>query len=273
MAQSVLIQQPDGKFVFSKADNVTKAQKGIITDHSAIHEGEGFSSYAIVPSVAHDDNHYISFTTGTNKYIHFKSLEVWNGDGKMDVTLIEAPEAITGGTTRPVVNRNRAFPRLSEVGVKDGVTLTTLSTARTISALSKANKTFSTVANVGTTVKPFDIIQVAGSTGNDGLYTVESVTAGATSVVKVYEAIPDATADGTFTVQRVIDGFRKGGPQTNDGPGNSSNPGDAGSVSLDIEFVLKRNTTYLISLDNKNSGTLAQDASVWLYWYEEVAGK
>lgn len=61
----------------------------------------------------------------------------------------------------------------------------------------QGSKTFKFLLDSSEFFLPGDSIEVAGSTGNDGTYTVASSSfgAGKTSVI-VEEAIPDSTADG-----------------------------------------------------------------------------
>lgn len=68
-----------------------------------------------------------------------------------------------------------------------------------VGAVNQGTKTF-TISNSnrpGATVIPGSTFSITGSTGNDGTYTVASATP---TEVTTVEAIPDATADGTFNV-------------------------------------------------------------------------
>ena len=68
---------------------------------------------------------------------------------------------------------------------------------RAVSAASTANKTFGVDADLTGLLSPGDTIRVSGSTGNDGVYTVYSVSySDPTTTIEVVEAVPDATADG-----------------------------------------------------------------------------
>ncbi len=70
----------------------------------------------------------------------------------------------------------------------------------TITAVSIANHTF-TVAGNQTAAFPVGMVfAVAGSTGNDGSYTVQSVTFGIATVITVIEAVLSSTVDGSIKV-------------------------------------------------------------------------
>ncbi len=63
-----------------------------------------------------------------------------------------------------------------------------------ITAVVQVSKTFTTTGNASALTGNIDVV---GSTGNDGTYTIVSAVFGAGStVITVTEAIPDATADG-----------------------------------------------------------------------------
>ena len=52
------------------------------------------------------------------------------------------------------------------------------------------------------------------------------------------------------------------------GGGNGANA-PSGSRSLDIEFVLKQNTTYLFRVTNNSGAT--ENITLFVFWYEEGA--
>jgi len=54
------------------------------------------------------------------------------------------------------------------------------------------------------------------------------------------------------------------------GQGGVGSGARGGQTTIDIEYVLKQETTYLFRLTN-DSGSTAK-ASMWLFWYEEATG-
>lgn len=66
-----------------------------------------------------------------------------------------------------------------------------------ITGVSTANNTFDVDTDLTSSLSPGDIIRVSGSTGNDGKYTVYSVSfTSPTSTIEVVENVSDSTADG-----------------------------------------------------------------------------
>lgn len=73
-------------------------------------------------------------------------------------------------------------------------------TAVSITGVNQGTPSF-TVAENWSTRAAGDYLLVAGSTGNDGYYTIASVAGSGPTTITVNEAIPDATVDGTIQYQ------------------------------------------------------------------------
>lgn len=71
-----------------------------------------------------------------------------------------------------------------------------------VSSVTSATPSVSTSEDISDTISAGDFITISGSTGNDGTYTVASVS---TTTITVEEPIDDSTADGTVT--SFIDGM------------------------------------------------------------------
>ena len=68
-----------------------------------------------------------------------------------------------------------------------------------ITGVNTGNKTFSVATDITSLIAAGEKIRVAGSTGNDGFYTIVSATySEPNTVITVVEAVPDATVDGTL---------------------------------------------------------------------------
>ncbi len=74
----------------------------------------------------------------------------------------------------------------------------TTQTALNITGVSTGAETFTVVEDLSATITAGDVLLVAGSTGNDGFWTVNSVAGGGT-VITVNEDVTDATVNGTIT--------------------------------------------------------------------------
>lgn len=106
-------------------------------------------------------------------------------------------EVTTAGITNVFYNNGRwNSQRNKRIKVGYYASVSTLTGPQGITAVNQSLKRFSVGINLGTAITAGDVIFVEGSTGNDGLYTVVSVTAGATSLIFVKEPIVDATVDG-----------------------------------------------------------------------------
>jgi len=76
---------------------------------------------------------------------------------------------------------------------------------RAITGLNQVNQTFDIAGDWTGHIDLGDAVVVAGSTGNDGTYTVATATyAAGTTTIEVNEAIPDATVDGSITLDEVL---------------------------------------------------------------------
>ncbi|HQW96435.1 MAG TPA: hypothetical protein PLU58_11560 [Saprospiraceae bacterium] len=69
----------------------------------------------------------------------------------------------------------------------------------TITDVDQGLKTFTVAGDQTLTYTAGSKFYVTGSTGNDGLYTVDSVSYGTATEIIVLEAIPDATVDGDIS--------------------------------------------------------------------------
>lgn len=87
-------------------DLVTGAQRVITSDHSAIHNGEGFNAWVYAEGVA--DNGYVQmeFKTAAANYVHMK-LMTGLAEGLALFEAVEAPTLTTGSTTFTPINLNR----------------------------------------------------------------------------------------------------------------------------------------------------------------------
>ncbi len=79
----------------------------------------------------------------------------------------------------------------------DNIFLTSVSTL-TITAVNQGAKTFTVAGNQAAKFHANGVFAVAGSTGNDGFYTVVSAVFGAATVITVVEVLPSAVADGAI---------------------------------------------------------------------------
>lgn len=73
-----------------------------------------------------------------------------------------------------------------------------------ISGVNQGTKTFTTAADVSEEIFPGDTLVILGSTGNDGDYTVVTVTGTGPTDIVVFEAIPNAVADGNLITTTVL---------------------------------------------------------------------
>lgn len=74
-----------------------------------------------------------------------------------------------------------------------------------VTAVNQGTKTFTTASDLSSELYAGDPLDILGSTGNDGTYTVVTVTwTGAVTNVVVSEAIPDATADGSMITTVIV---------------------------------------------------------------------
>lgn len=84
--------------------------------------------------------------------------------------------------------------------VADG-TLATAATwhaTKAITVVNQGTKTFTVAGDQSSDIRAGDSIVVAGSTGNNGTYTVVSSTFTTVTAIVVSQSIPDTTADGTL---------------------------------------------------------------------------
>ncbi len=93
--------------------------------------------------------------------------------------------------------------------VNDNISLTSVTTIP-VTAVNQGAKTFTVAGNQASKFSATGFMTVAGSTGNDGLYTVVSAVFGVATVITVVEAIPSAVADGAInpggdSAQLVVD--------------------------------------------------------------------
>ena len=88
------------------------------------------------------------------------------------------------------------------VGKKDCTVYWTLTRRRTetydIVAVNRGAKTFTIAEDILAILNVGDTIEISGSTGNDGVYTVASFVGNASTTITVVEVIPNAVADGAI---------------------------------------------------------------------------
>ena len=110
-----------------------------------------------------------------------------------------------------------------------------------IVALDVATSTFSVAGDVTDMVKSPDIIQVASSTGNNGIYQVVNAEFDSTNTnIVVAQTIPNATADGSISIHSL------------------GNPDVFGFGSDDVMLIT-----------GSNQGQWANDIDIQLYTYEQ----
>lgn len=80
----------------------------------------------------------------------------------------------------------------------------TLPSSNAIIGLNRTTNVFNVATNVTSKYTAGTIIQVTGSTANDGVYTVVSSAFGANTAITVTETISSATADGTILVVNTV---------------------------------------------------------------------
>ena len=118
------------------------------------------------------------------------------------------------------------------------------------------------------------------------LKRLEAYITGAKGLLELVEA-PTVT-DGTTPVA-IINQNRAGTPRASNaraysdpsgisggtvlesrlfGGGGVGQQAPAGNRPIEVEFILRRNTTYLLRLTNQSAG--AEDLSIWSFWYEET---
>lgn len=102
-----------------------------------------------------------------------------------------------------MVNHPNCWSKLVQIGY-DGAILRfghnegNLTVTLAITAVNQGAKTFTVAGDQSRYFVPGRTFPVAGSTGNDGTYTIVSAVYGAATVITVSEAIPDSTADGNI---------------------------------------------------------------------------
>lgn len=109
-------------------DTTTGAPKIITSDHSKIHEGEGFSISGIFTGVANAAVVNYAFKTPTvasGKYIHWKYRDLQATSSKVRVDFYEAPtNAPINGTNLAAYNRNRISATVTAMqAIKTGMDL------------------------------------------------------------------------------------------------------------------------------------------------------
>jgi hypothetical protein len=99
---------------YVQVDRFTKAVQVITTDHSKIHDKQGFTTSGLIGGIPNNSSGNYCFKTpaaSTGKWIHLKYSEFWGNGQKMSVALYENPtNPPTGGTDIAAVNRNRTEP-------------------------------------------------------------------------------------------------------------------------------------------------------------------
>lgn len=182
-------ERTDGfwKITFPNAHGPTTVLRfdGDDPDDNALILG-GFDGYLrkIDPSVKDDDG------TAVSSYILYPPI---SRGGSLRNTRINGITAILDTDSDDVVLT--AFAEDTIQKVMESATSTTA--AVNITVVSQVNKTF-TVAEDWSARKAGDRLLVAGSTGNDGSYTLASLTGAGPTVLTVHGAIPHATANGTI---------------------------------------------------------------------------
>lgn len=105
----------------------------------------------------------------------------------------------TGTNDTDAITALKLKNRLSGVGMvsHEKIALTGKDTA-SVSAVNQGTKTFTVTGGITSHLQEGNTINVTGSTGNDGLYTVVSVALNVSDTdIVVEETIPDPTNDGT----------------------------------------------------------------------------
>jgi len=283
MPLKTIVDPNDGGNVLAMVDvapwaieRVTGAKTVIKSDHAAIHEGEGYVSSLMLPGVAADSDVEIVIETGSTKYVHLKDYEAWTEGAKATLMLFEGAihDGYDFGPQRSTsVNRNRLedMPE-SEVTVTKSPT-NLLFLDADITGVDTTDKEFVIAGDHEDKFSVGSKIYIHNSTGNDGPYTVVSAThdvGGETTTIVVEEEIVNSTADGALYNANLLEviKFGSGGEVTEGATGQGGgSSGQGGNKTLDIEWVLKQDTSYLLKITNEWSESA--DISVWLYWYEE----
>lgn len=123
------------------------------------------------------------------------------GDGGADVgeAIANAIADATAGATGTADNY--------VVRDQDG-TLTwegTAGVAHDVAGVDEQNNQFQVSADLSSVLSPGDLIKIAGSTGNDGTYTVESISFDSPlTTITVQENVSDATSDGKVRAYALI---------------------------------------------------------------------
>ncbi len=158
---------------------------------------------------ADDPDDRATLLGGWDSYIRLIDSSATNDDGTAIDSFILYPPIVAGGPLNNI-RVNRIMVTLDSAS--DDVTLsayaedtpqkavesaTSNDVAVNITAVSISNKTF-TVAEDWSERIAGDHLLVAGSTGNDGDYTLASLTGTGPTVLTVNETVADATVDGTI---------------------------------------------------------------------------
>lgn len=127
-------------------DFVTGAVRTISSDHSAIHNGEGFNAWVYAEGVADDGYKQIEFVTPAVGYVHMKLMTAL-AEGLASFEVVEAPTLSSGSTAFTPVNLRR-------VGTPPASTCTL--------------KTDSTYTSGGTVIRAYLLGQGSGGNSTGG---------------------------------------------------------------------------------------------------------
>lgn len=101
---------------------VTGGIRVISTDHSSIHNGEGFSYSLLSTSVASSGTVDLSFTTAADSYVHLKRWKLWTAGAKAKIEIYEVP-SVSGGSPVTPRKRNRISSTASVSTLLSGVSV------------------------------------------------------------------------------------------------------------------------------------------------------
>lgn len=252
-------------------EKITGAKTFIVSDHASIHVNEGYSAYITTEDLS--DTYNILFETGSERFVHQKNIDVWTSTAQALLRVYEQPEDVAHGDAVAPINRRRLHNKASETIISSDATVNTISSSYNINGLDAEENTVSVDGDQTGSIQNGDIIEISGSTDNNGIYYVIDVDFDDTNtVITVKEEIDDTTADGELSVLRLIEEIRLGGggdkEEASGPPGGITSVG--GNFTLDIEWVFRQNAKYLFQVVNESEPDA--DIGVWLYWYEEEDG-
>ena len=138
-------------------------------------------------------------------------------------------------------------------GKKDCTVYWTLTRRRTetydIVAVNLGTKTFTILEDILAILNVGDTIEISGSTGNDGIYTVASFVGNGVTAITVVEAIPNAVADGAIVgIEQLMMTSEETGVLT-----NSETVYDV-HATLPAEVILETDDRLVLKVYGNNDG-------------------